>query len=149
MRIRALAICLFAVLGILGCTQAPAPTVAEQGSSLSDEPAAGLAALTAEQPTPEMLRAALSGDPAAMRDAIPLAGTCHTATTCPGFASCTNWSGFAACGFVCNAHCCHDRLCNEPDLAGGPIDEQFRVCFNPAGQSCTEWNVQSTFSCGC
>jgi len=155
MTIRAFAVSLFTTCVLCACTQAPpaAPaTTSEQTSSLSDEQAPAFLPAVLEAPTPAMLRAALSGDQEAMRNAIPAAGTCHTATTCPAFPSCTGWSGFAFCGDTCTKRCCHDRLCNEPDTGGTVFNEQFRVCFTSAGSagpSCTEWATQSQTLCGC
>lgn len=150
MTIRTLAVYLFTICGICACTQAPPAATSEQVSPLRDEQPPAFIAATIEAPTPEMLRAALSGDPEAMRNAIPAAGTCHTATTCPGFGSCTVWSAFSFCGDTCTKRCCHDApICHEPDIGGTIFNERFRVCFNPAGASCTEWGIQSSVVCGC
>lgn len=148
MTIRGLAVYLFTTCGLWACTQAP-PEVTADESALSAQQAPALASPAIEQPTPEMLRAALSGDPDAMRDAIVNVGTCHTATTCPGFDSCSSWSSLSQCGDTCTQQCCHDRLCNEPDIGGTVYSEQFRVCFNSLGASCTEWAISSRFVCGC
>jgi hypothetical protein len=148
MTIRALGVCLF-IACLWACTQAPPEAPAEQTSTLGDEAPIFAVAATRE-PTPAMLEAALSGDPVAMSAAASLLGTCHAATTCPGYGACTSWSTLAYCNDTCTKRCCHDGpSCNEPDIGGTVYRQRYRVCFNPAGASCTEWNIQSEYVCGC
>ncbi|HMG57035.1 MAG TPA: hypothetical protein VK601_26230 [Kofleriaceae bacterium] len=146
MTIRGLAVCLFTTFGLFACAQSPPAATADQQSALSS-PAPTLPP-GLEQPTPAMLRAALSGDPDAMRNEILDVGSCHTITTCPGFSVCTDWSSPAFCGDTCGVHCCHDPNCNEPDTGGNVFSEQSRVCFG-GPSPCTEWNVTAHFVCGC
>lgn len=150
MSIRALAVSLFTTFAIWGCTQAPPAVTSEQESSLSDVQVPELALAVGEAPSPAMLEAALSGDPEAMLAVMPHAGTCHAATTCPGFGSCASWSSLAVCSTSCTTRCCHDApLCNEPDVGGTIKSQQFRVCFDASGASCTEWRITSRSVCGC
>lgn len=142
--IKRLALHLFATCTLWACSQGQPPLSAEQASALTAP-----ATPAVEEPTPAMLAAALTGDPEKMAAAITNVGSCHTASTCPGFASCTNWSAASECGDSCTKRCCHDSRCTEPDVGGTIFSESFRVCFNSAGASCTEWAISSAFVCGC
>ncbi|HEX3473461.1 MAG TPA: hypothetical protein VHT91_00395 [Kofleriaceae bacterium] len=107
-------------------------------------------------PTPEMVKAALTGDPDAMRDAIAnTASTCQASTTCPAqFASCTSWSTPTTCSSTCGASFC---LCRPiKDCIGEPPEPKevdtfnsFRICFDSAQNACTQWNSTTTSFCGC
>lgn len=81
-------------------------------------------------------------------------GACHDTTPCPTeYGSCGTWSGYTNCG---DPYCSVHRTCgscSEPfcfDDATRQNQERFRVCFNSAGQSCTEWQRIAVFvGCGC
>jgi hypothetical protein len=108
------------------------------------------------EPTPAMVRAALSNDPDAMRDAATTALTgCQAASTCPiQYASCTNWSTPSLCNSQCGGSFCicrPIRLCEgePPEPRGTDTFNAFRICFNPQGQACTEWQQTISTFCGC
>lgn len=91
---------------------------------------------------------------------ITTAGACHDTTPCPSeFASCASWSSYSDCG---DPFCSVARFCGDdcgwcefgPCPCFGPAlrqwRERFRVCFNAAGQSCTEYQRLGTvLGCGC
>jgi hypothetical protein len=85
---------------------------------------------------------------------------CHAIVSCqPNYPSCAGWSSYSNCGdpFCGVALGCGECVCDEFGCqceAGGPamkqFRERFRVCFNQAGNSCTEWQRASvTLGCGC
>jgi hypothetical protein len=137
---------------------APEPTgpelTSETPTDLDDDPGVSLRALVA--PTPEMLTAALTNDPDAMREAAGASVlACQAASTCPAqFGSCTSWSTPSVCAESCGPAMCFCRpirLCEgePPEPKGSQTINSFRVCFDPAQHACTEWtNTTSTF-CGC
>jgi hypothetical protein len=156
MNIRALAVCLLAACGLLACTQAPPEPPAEPAAGLLDEEAVAAPVEAFIEPTPAMLQAALSGDPVAMRDAAASLSTCHAPTTCTGYGSCSGWSAYSFCNAtcgplqcICNPHA--DPTCDGTFdiLRGRNYFESYRVCFNSAGQSCTEWRQSISTYCGC
>lgn len=160
MSIKMLTVCLSITCSLWACAPAApdvptaeVPTPAELQVQAQEEARGELlepALEVIDAPTPAMLKAALAEDPEAMREAAAALGTCHTSTTCPGYGSCTGWSTPGYCSDTCSARCCHDGpSCNEPDIGGRVYKESFRVCFNAAGASCTEWSVTSTYVCGC
>jgi len=106
-------------------------------------------------PTPEMLKAALTNDPDAMRDAIAnTAGTCQASTTCPAqFASCTSWSTATLCSETCGGAClCHPITeCGDdpPESRGRDTYNSFRICFDPNQNACTQWLSTTSTFCGC
>lgn len=81
---------------------------------------------------------------------------CHSTTPCGSqYSSCASWSASYDCG---DPYCgiyrwcgdvCGDLGCWGPALRQGR--EQYRVCFNSLGQSCTEYQSTgaSVVSCGC
>lgn len=80
---------------------------------------------------------------------------CHSTTPCgTEYASCATWSGFYDCG---DPYCGFYRWCGDCDSDFGCFGpalrqhrEQYRVCFNSQGQSCTEYQGAITFlACGC
>ena len=161
MIIRAVVVSLAVACGLAACTSvAPEPRPAEPG------PGEALPASVERfvEPTPAMLAAALSGNPATMHAAAASLTSCPAASTCPaGYGSCTTWSAPSEC----NSTCTESPLCtcpimpehpdypNEPcvpDLSvlrGRTTSSAFRVCFNAAQQACTEFKQSVTFSCGC
>lgn len=86
-----------------------------------------------------------------------LSAACNSTTPCGSeYGACTNWSTYTACGdpFCGPSTAC--KICDEwgQCTAAGPAMKQFReryrVCFNPLGQSCTEYQRTATSgSCGC
>jgi hypothetical protein len=123
-------------------------------------PTADEAALSVDialiEPTPAMLRAALTDDPDAMREAAAtaLAG-CQASSSCPTtFASCTNWSTPSLCSSQCGPNLCFCRPILQcegepPELRGTDAFNSFRVCFNAQQQPCTEWRQTISTFCGC
>jgi len=106
-------------------------------------------------PTEAMLRAALSNDPDAMREAAAAVAGCQASSSCPAqFASCTNWSTPALCNETCGPGVCICRpvwQCDgePPEPRGTDTYNAYRICFDPAQHACTEFQqTQSTF-CGC
>ena len=107
-------------------------------------------------PTPEMLKAALTNDPDAMRDSIATtATTCQASNTCPAqFASCTAWSTPSMCSSTCGTPLC---LCRPlKDCVGEPPEPRetdtfnsFRICFDSAQHACTHWSSTTSSFCGC
>jgi hypothetical protein len=82
---------------------------------------------------------------------------CHSTTPCGStYGACANWSSFSYCD---DPFCGVAAGCGECDEWGqceyyGPAIRQFmeryRVCFNPQGQSCTEYQRSATTGgCGC
>lgn len=82
---------------------------------------------------------------------------CHPGSSCPpSYASCAGWSGPSNCG---PSYCQDESWCGDPwcdngcDPDGGPANhtpyEQFRVCFDQFGNSCTEWSSYDAVFCGC
>jgi hypothetical protein len=105
-------------------------------------------------PTPALLQAALSGDPDVMRSAVTAQGACQAASTCPSqFASCSGWSPRSECDSSCGPGFCRcrpdDDSCVPGDLRGRVTFNAFRVCFDSAGHSCTEWQQSFFTFCGC
>lgn len=126
-------------------------TVAQPGSheEMQGEAVDEIAAPSKEAvipPTPAMLAAALSGDPDAMASAIR-PNTCVAPSTCPSqFGSCAAWSTPSFCGEQCLSSLCEG---GAEGRWGKAISNSFRVCFDAAGNSCTEWMQTSTLFCGC
>jgi len=80
---------------------------------------------------------------------------CHGYVSCqPNYPSCASWSGYSSCGdpFCGTGHHCGDD-CEPWGPCPGPawkeFLENFRVCFDQYGNSCTEWQTIQTSSCGC
>ena len=82
---------------------------------------------------------------------------CHASQLCPsGYSSCASWSGPSNCG---PSYCQDESWCGDPwcdngcHPGGGPANhtpyEQFRVCFDQFGNSCTEWISYDASLCGC
>lgn len=85
------------------------------------------------------------------------AAACNPTTPCSSeYGACTNWSTFTDCGdpFCGPSTAC--RICDEwgQCTAAGPATKQnrerYRVCFNPQGVHCTEYQRSTaTLGCGC
>lgn len=82
---------------------------------------------------------------------------CHPSSLCPSsYASCASWSAPSNCG---PSYCQDESWCGDPwcdngcHSGGGPANhtpyEQFRVCFDSSGNSCTEWSSYDAVFCGC
>jgi hypothetical protein len=104
-------------------------------------------------PTPEMLKAALTNNPDAMRDAMVNTATgCHGSTICPSqFASCTNWSTSSLCDANCITTKCsvgHDPGDTAPFREKDEFNS-FRICFDSNQNACTEFSHTTTFICAC
>jgi hypothetical protein len=107
-------------------------------------------------PTPAMLKAALSGDPDAMRDAIATtATTCQASSSCPAqFGSCSGWSTPSMCSSTCGAPFClchplKNCLDEPPEPREVDTFNSFRVCFDSTQHGCTEWSNTTSQFCGC
>ena len=162
MTIRARAVVIAIACGLCACeaagqgppaSRAPDTTAPAAEPTTDDTPAYTTRAVIA--PTPEMLKAALTNDPDAMRDSISAAaGTCQAATTCPAqFASCTNWSTPTLCSETCGGIClCHPITeCGDdpPESRGRDTYNSFRICFDPNQNACTQWSSTTSTFCGC
>ena len=111
--------------------------------------------------TPEMISAALTGDPDRMAAVIAASGTCHAAFTCDrNRFSCGTWSSFVQCG----GQFCSTEGCLSPpkcDIDTNPncrvfalfaqSSQSFSVCWNAdRTESCTSWRFRTTLGgCGC
>jgi hypothetical protein len=167
LKIRTFIVSLAVACSLGACTAAapepePGPDVTAPGLDVTapgDEEAAPAAEERIIAPTPEMLDAALFGDPEAMAAVVPLSG-CQAPSTCPSqYGSCSGWSNWAQCSLSCNSNpwCgCGPEHPDEPPCEPNPYEtsalvtsNRFRVCFNSQGQSCTEWNRGFSSYCGC
>jgi hypothetical protein len=159
MSIRA-ALCL-AIACTIGACAAPAaePSEPAPAAPIAQVPDDNeLVAVAVIEPTPAMLKAALDDDPEAMRDAVVALSGCQAASTCPSqYGSCSSWSAPSLCESICGgigACICKPVWSEEcqgvpPEIKGRDSYNSFRVCFNPSGQSCTEWQQTSYTYCGC
>jgi hypothetical protein len=161
MMIRAGAVVFALVCGLCACTNPSHDPAVNR--SVAPEPTDDLAALTDDvvyvehlliPPTPAMLKAALANDPDAMRDAVAADSTCHATSSCPAqFGSCASWSTSALCNSVCGTGVClckPIRTCDDPpETKGQDTYNSFRVCLDPNGASCTEWQSTTVTVCGC
>ena len=101
--------------------------------------------------------AAATGDPQIMADtASAFAAACHGNVTCSGFGSCANWSAHTACGNpYCGTYICFVPPSCPPTgpclakLRTKQVFEQYRVCSNPQGATCTEWRGTGERDIGC
>lgn len=136
---------------LAACEQVPVD-VTQEGTTES-----AVSALRYEPATPEMIAAALTGDPDAMAKAVGISAVCHAASTCPAqFASCASWSAFSSCGSTfCTGGCLIPPKCGPEDDCDisqrfGHTSESFRVCFDAAQNACTQWRTSTTATgCGC
>lgn len=81
--------------------------------------------------------------------------TCHSTTSCgPEYGSCAGWSSPYSCSDpFCGEHQQCD-FCPNPPCGYGPAmlqwTEYYRVCFNQAGEPCTEYaHAIINTGCGC
>lgn len=90
---------------------------------------------------------------------ITTAGACHSTTPCPPeYGSCAGWSSFSDCGTpVCSGftYCCELGPSGGPSMPICPREpalrqyrEHYQVCFNAAGQSCTQY-ARTSIVLGC
>jgi hypothetical protein len=93
----------------------------------------------------------------APEEAIGVASACHGNITCSGYGSCAGWSSYYSCGTPssCGAPVCRYRYCDidgcyfEIEPAYFEYSERYRVCFDGAGNQCTEYQQLNTKFCGC
>lgn len=86
-----------------------------------------------------------------------LAVACQPSVSCAGYSSCGSWSGTYRCGEPnsCNFTGCRVNVCEgsrcyfEYRGVQSQGQNRYRVCHNPAGESCTEWERTNTSFCGC
>lgn len=98
---------------------------------------------TVLSPTPAMLEAARTGDPAAMANAVT-PKSCTADFTCPPqYGACTGWSSGVWCDEVCLS-----TLCAE-GLNGKDYFNSYRICFDSGQNPCTEWRTTWLPICGC
>ena len=128
----------------------------------TSETTAELSSRTPSSMTPEMLAAALTGDPDLMAAALGTAAACHTAFLCdPNRFSCGTWSSWVTCG---GQFCSSINKCTFPpgcDPVNDPNCEVFpRFAQNSQSfascetadhkEKCTSWRIKTTFGdCGC
>jgi hypothetical protein len=90
-----------------------------------------------------------------MRDAVNSVGSCQAPSSCPPqFGACTNWSTPNLCNSVCGQSFCicrPIRFCEgePPEPRGVDTYDQYRVCFDPQQNGCTEWSNTVQSFCGC
>jgi hypothetical protein len=87
---------------------------------------------------------------------LAMTAACHSTTTCgSAYPSCASWSGYSDCN---DPYCASGPHCAEGCEPGLPClgpamrqwQERFRVCFNAAGQPCTEYQrTIIVLNCGC
>lgn len=98
--------------------------------------------------TPEMIDAALNNKPLPISTAQLEA--CHHPTPCPPeYGSCASWSSSYTCGYTvdeCSCVKCTGAGCFVGNLQT-TTTESYRVCFNTAGQSCTEYTNSASSLC--
>jgi hypothetical protein len=135
---------LMVVCAVGACTVAPSGTHDEMQGETMDE-VASPSTEAVVPPTPAMLAAALSGDPDAIVNAATPSG-CMAATTCPDPKSCGTWSTSVECNETCLSSLCQG---GAEGRFGRAFSNSFRVCFDAAGHSCTEWQLTSILFCGC
>lgn len=143
------AACVIVAFAIGACTGSSAETP----EPIADDDVTVEPVAVGVAPTPAMLAAALTGDPVAMRDAAATFGGCNAPTSCAGFGSCGSWSAADYCDASCGPALCkcnpRDPNCDPEGLRGRDTYQSYRVCFNPAGESCTEWKQTTIAFCGC
>src|SRR5439155_20871196 len=123
---------------VWACTTTPRQTPTE---TEPERMAAPVAASTEEAPvfvarqvivpTEAMLRAALSNDPDAMREAAATTAVagCQATSSCPAqFGSCTNWSTPALCNETCGTGVCICRPVR--DCVGEPPEPRGTDTYN-------------------
>jgi hypothetical protein len=86
------------------------------------------------------------------------AAACNGTVTCgTEYSSCASWSAYYDCGdpFCAVYRWCGDQCADPTFGCFGPAmrqsREQYRVCFNAQGQSCTEYRsgALTVLGCGC
>lgn len=146
------------LLGLAACGQVQPPEQVTDDQTADLTTTSVSSELRFSAPTPEMLAAALTGDPDRMAAAIPLAAACHAPSTCPAqFGSCGTWSSFSSCGSsFCTGGCVRPPKCSPSNLncefsqQFGRTSESFQVCFDAARNGCTQWRNQTAVTgCGC
>jgi hypothetical protein len=147
------------MLGLMGCGQVNADETVPSELISSEE----LGAIPdGTQFSPELMNAVLAKIPKPTDAMLQPAAACMGTKTCTnlGFGACTSWSATYSCGSlsVCTLS---DAACKDcaigpdgkPDCwyTGGQNQgkNRYRVCLNPAGQSCTEYEYTTAKVCGC
>jgi hypothetical protein len=112
--------------------------------------------------SPELMNAVLAKVPKPLGDTLHPEVACVGTKTCTnlGYGSCGSWSAISNCGSLstCNSL---DTACREcaysPDIGAVECDylggqnqgrNRYRVCFNAAGASCTEYEYTTVKVCG-
>jgi hypothetical protein len=140
MSIKTIALSLFVVSALAACSK-PSDDLSNNPEATAEDVPSSVEAVIPT--TPAMLAAALTGDPELMRDAARAeGGSCHAPSTCPGFASCGGWSQLNICNETCGSSCGLAKTTHQ-------YSDSFRVCFNAAGASCTEWRQHHFSFCDC
>jgi len=109
------------------------------------------------QLSPEMRAAVLSQVPVPTQEMIRAATTaCQAAKTCTGYDSCGSWSSIYNCGTLstCNMTALACKKCTGLGSCEYTGEQKqgsnsYRVCFNAAGASCTEYAYYTASVCGC
>ncbi|EPX61520.1 hypothetical protein D187_010139 [Cystobacter fuscus DSM 2262] len=112
--------------------------------------------------SPELRDAMLARIPKPSEEMLQAAAVaCQPAKTCTGSLSCGNWSPLFNCGTLstCKASRTECKHCEYMEDVGRVECEYFgvqkqsknryRVCFNAAGASCTEYASTASSVCGC
>jgi hypothetical protein len=144
-------------LGLVGC----GPVDADEGLSSEVISSEELGVIPdGTQLSPEMMAAVLAKVPKPTDAMLQPQAACQPAKTCAGYGSCGSWSALTNCGSLstCNPT---DTACKEcaysPDIGaveceylGGQNQgkNRYRVCFNTAGVSCTEYAYTTAKVCG-
>jgi len=147
-------------LSMMACSDLQDGNTTAEPETTSDT-AAALTSRTPGPASPEMLAAALTGDPDLMAAAIGTAAACHASFDCdPNRFSCGTWSSWANCGGqFCTPinKCTFPPGCDETDPncqvfpRFAQNSQQFSVCWTAdRKESCTSWHIKTTpGGCGC
>jgi len=122
---------------LLGCDNAAALCSCDEPATLSAEDYVAMAGLAAVTNT--------------------LTAACNPTTLCgSAYGACTNWSTYTSCDDAFCGVAVGCGQCNEwgqCEVAGPGMRqrrERYRVCFDPQGQPCTEYQrTTSSLGCGC
>lgn len=111
--------------------------------------------------SPEQRDAMLAHLPKPSEEMLHTLAACQPAKTCAGYLSCSGWSPLYNCGGLstCKVSSTQCKKCQySPDIhkveceyfgAQTQAKNKYRVCFNAAGASCTEYAASSSVVCGC
>jgi len=140
-------LCLFAC--VVACSVADPGGATDEASSSAEVTPGDATPLESALPT-----VGPDEDPEAVAAVIAASGACAQATSCNGYGSCNGWSPATTCGpRFCLGSLCGKPCFDDPDcvqrVALGQYSQDYRVCFNSAGASCTEWSVTGPTMVGC